>query len=313
MAANLVPPSLAIFIALPFGALLILGGLLLLLYSARMRSQALAMRVDLILPKPGTRNGAAAVPAESSLLRQTSDGLADREQRELVRQLAKIGVARRHAPAVLLGARLLTALAMVLLVLFGGGHRFGLGASSPLLPTLIAGSAGFIGWLLPLFVLRHLVGQHAARVAAGLPDALELLVICVEAGLSLEDGIDRIVPEIRRSQEALGEDLAMTAADLKILPSRDQALANFASRIDLPAVRSVVTTLSQTMRYGTPLAQALRAVAADMRNEALMQLEERASQLPSLLTVPMMLFIMPTIFLIVGGPAALRLIDIFTK
>ena len=147
--------------------------------------------------------------------------------------------------------------------------------------------------------------------AEGLPDAIELLVVCVEAGLALEDGIDRIVIELKHSQPKLAEELALTSADLKILSSRDQALANLAERIDTPSVRSVVTTLSQTLRYGTPLAQAMRVVAADMRNDSLFQLEERANRLPVMMTIPMMLFIMPTIFLIVGGPAALKLMDHF--
>jgi tight adherence protein C len=109
----------------------------------------------------------------------------------------------------------------------------------------------------------------------------------------------------------LAEELALTSADLKILPSRDRALANFAERVQVPSVRTVVTTLAQTMRYGTPLAQALRVVASELRNDSLMRLEERANQLPTLMTIPMMIFIMPTIFLIVGGPAALRMLDAF--
>ena len=144
-----------------------------------------------------------------------------------------------------------------------------------------------------------------------MPDALELLVVCVEAGLSLEDGLDRVVTELRRSQPALADELDLTLADLRILPSRDQALLNFAERIDIPNVRSVVTTLAQTLRYGTPLAQSLRVVAAEMRDDFLIELEERANRLPAYLTLPVILFLMPTIFLVVGGPAALRLFDAF--
>jgi tight adherence protein C len=112
-----------------------------------------------------------------------------------------------------------------------------------------------------------------------------------------------------QSQPALGEELARTSADLKILPSREQALANLAGRVDMPSVRTVVTTLSQTLRYGTPLAQGLRVVSGELRNDTLVRLEERANQLPTLMTIPMMLFIMPTIFMIVAGPAALHVID----
>ena len=103
--------------------------------------------------------------------------------------------------------------------------------------------------------------------------------------------------------------MALTAADLKILPDQDQALTRLAERIDAPIVQSVMTALVQTMRYGTPFAQAVRTTAAEIRNDSLLRLEERANALPTLLTVPMVLFILPTIILIIGGPAALKLID----
>jgi tight adherence protein C len=184
--------------------------------------------------------------------------------------------------------------------------------AGPGLRMLLTASAGLFGWFLPVIVARQSAKRRAMAVVAGLPDALELLVICAEGGLSLADGIDRIVVELRRSQPELAEELALTAADLKILPSQDQALARLAARIDVPILRSVVTTLSQTMRYGTPVAQAMRVVAAEMRNDAIIRMEERANKLPALLTVPMILFIVPTIFLVVLGPAALRTIDTFS-
>ena len=159
-------------------------------------------------------------------------------------------------------------------------------------------------------------GRHARLQPLGLPGRAQVaavLAVCVEAGLSLEDGLARVVTELGRSQPALADELGLTLADLKILPSRDQALANFAARIDIPSIRAVITTLAQTLRYGTPLAQSLRVVAAEMRNDALIDLEERANRLPAYMTVPVILFLMPTIFLIVGGPAALRLFDAFHR
>jgi len=100
---------------------------------------------------------------------------------------------------------------------------------------------------------------------------------------------------------------------MKILPNRDLALANLYERVNMPSIKSVVTTLTQTMRYGTPLAHALRSVAAELRNDTVLKMEERANQLPTLMTIPMIVFLMPTVFLIVGGPAALQLIDAFKK
>ena len=123
----------------------------------------------------------------------------------------------------------------------------------------------------------------------------------------------RIVVELRRSQPVMADELALTSADLKILPSRDEALRRLAERVDLPSVQSVVTTLSQTLKYGTPLAQALRVVAEELRNDGLLKLEEQANRMPVLLTVPMILFILPSLFLIIGGPAFLKVLDAFTR
>ena len=172
---------------------------------------------------------------------------------------------------------------------------------------------GIVGWLLPTFWIQSSAKRRAKEVAASMPEALDLLVVCVDAGLSLENGLARVVIELGQTRPALADELALTSADLQILPSRDEALMRMAERVDVPSIRSVVTTLAQTLRYGTPLAQALRVIAAQMRDDALIQLEERANQLPALLTIPMMLFIMPTLFLVVGGPAAIQLIDILGR
>jgi tight adherence protein C len=170
-----------------------------------------------------------------------------------------------------------------------------------------------VGWIAPGMLFDRAVKRHVVLSAAGLPDALELLVVCVEAGMSLDDAIDRITEDLKWSRPELAEELMLTSADLKILPDRDQALANLASRIDVPSVRAVVTSLSQTLRYGTPLAQALKSTASELRNEALVRMEEKAAGLPALLTLPMMLFIMPTVFMILLGPAVLRILDMVAR
>ena len=233
-------------------------------------------------------------------------------RREIIRRLAVLRVPASRAMLVFAALRGVGVLATFALGFVLGSAIPAL-AGAPMIVFLLAAGLGIAGWFLPVIIINRMVKARIADVANGLPDALELLVVCVEAGLALEDGIEHIVAEMRHAHPALAEELALTAADLKILPSRDQALANLAVRVDVPSVRSVVTTLSQTMRYGTPLAQALRTVASEMRNDALMALEERANRLPTLLTLPMMLFIMPTIFLIVGGPAALKIMDTFMK
>ena len=173
----------------------------------------------------------------------------------------------------------------------------------------VGGAIG--GWLLPILVVGHLLKVRTKAIASGMPGALDLLVVCVEAGLSLEDGLQRLAHELHGPQPALAEELALTWAEVNILPDRTKALLNLANRIDNPSVRSVVGMLSQSLRFGTPLAQSLRVGAAEMRNDQMTQLEERANRLPALMTIPVMLFIMPTLFLIIGGPAALTLVDVF--
>jgi tight adherence protein C len=183
------------------------------------------------------------------------------------------------------------------------------GAFAPL-RILMAGAGGALGWCLPAFAAQRAATHRSAAIVAGLPDALELLVICADAGLALGDGIDRIIKQLERTRPELAEELTSTAADLKVLPSQDLALARLAARVDAPIVQSVVTTLSQTMRYGTPFAKAIRVMATEMRNDSLVRLEERANSMPALLTISMVVFTLPTVLLIVCGPAALHLWDV---
>jgi tight adherence protein C len=285
-----------------------IAGMALVLYSARMTREAVTKRVDLIQGSLGVIN--RGLPPPKALVRSGLEGSKEREQREMARLLLRFGVSSQRPGVILTGLRIM---------LIIGLGAFGLIVASRWLPAsaprimlmLVAAGCGISGWFVPAMIIGKLIKARTKSVVAGLPDSLELLVICVEAGLSFEDGIDRVAAVLQKSQPALAEELALTAADLKILASREQALANLALRVDMPSVRSVVTTLSQTLRFGTPLAHALRLVAGELRADTLVRLEERANQLPTLMTIPMMLFIMPTIFMIVAGPAALRVIDAF--
>lgn len=287
------------------------GGAAMMMVASRLNRQALRRRVELVRPgAPQAREvrWRNRAPQSPSLMRPEASGMPAQQQREVSRRLARMGIPPRYAAVAYRSLHLLFA------GLAGGfgawlSLRFSHAGGSRLLPILVAVALFAIGWFTPQFLLRWMVRRRAKAAALGLPDALELLVVCVEAGLSLETGIDRIVGELQISQPALAAELAQTSADLKILPNRDEALANLAARVDVPSVRSVVATLTQTLRYGTPLAHAMRVVAAEMRTAALIDLEERANRLPAIMTVPMMLFIMPVIFLIVGGPAVLRLLD----
>jgi tight adherence protein C len=249
---------------------------------SRRRRRHIEGRIGLVAPTE-----VSAARPDVALVRRPASRLDRREEREVVRLLGRLKIAPSLAVPALTLAR------------FGCAIVFaGLGG----VIAVRAFHAGGSVW----------ITLALAAVARGLPDALELLVVCVEAGLALENAILRVTEELKAPQPLLAEELAMTAADLKVLSNLDEGLANLATRVDLPEVHSVVTILSQSIRYGTPLADALRSAAAGMRDEALIRLEERGNRLPTLLTLPMMLFILPTIFLIVGGPAALRTMDVFS-
>ena len=290
---------------------LMISGGTLIATSVRLGREAVARRVDLVKPRAAPAPKKAQRALEKSAASLSSD-VPEREQREIVRRLSIFGVPAAYAPSVFVAGRALTAAALALLMLIAARYVAAIGNLLPAL--LLAAAVGAVaGWLLPGILIGSSARQRAKEVAVAMPEALDLLVICVDAGLSLEDALVRVVAELGQSRPALADELALTSADLQILPSRDEALMRMAERVDLPSIRSVVMTLSQTLQYGTPLAQALRVISAQMRDDALIQLEERANQLPALLTVPMMLFIMPTIFLVVGGPAVLQLIDVLGR
>ena len=137
------------------------------------------------------------------------------------------------------------------------------------------------------------------------------MAICADAGISLEKWVASRPEELGPSQPALANELALTWAQISILPDRDQALLNLADRVNLPSLRWVASTLSQSMRFGTPLAKSLRAAACEMRNDRLYANGRAGEPAPRASNFPVMLLIMPTIFLIVGGPAVLRIIDTF--
>ena len=159
--------------------------------------------------------------------------------------------------------------------------------------------------------LTNKVKKRSHAVRKGLPDALDLLVICAEAGLTVDAAFGRVAKELGKAYPELGDEFGLTAIELGFLNERRQAFENLASRVDLEAVRGVVTTMIQTEKYGTPLASALRVLSAEFRNERMMRAEEKAARLPAIMTVPLILFILPTLFIVILGPAACSIKDSF--
>ena len=159
--------------------------------------------------------------------------------------------------------------------------------------------------------LKNKVTKRSHAVRKGLPDALDLLVICAEAGLTVDAAFGRVSRELGKAYPELGDEFGLTAIELGFLNERRQAFENLAQRVDLEAVRGVVTTMIQTEKYGTPLASALRVLSAEFRNERMMRAEEKAARLPAIMTVPLILFILPSLFIVILGPASCSIHDSF--
>ncbi|MDF8332483.1 type II secretion system F family protein [Novosphingobium cyanobacteriorum] len=168
-----------------------------------------------------------------------------------------------------------------------------------------------LGYKGPDIFVANLVGKRTNEIRKGLPDALDLLVICAEAGLTVDAAFNRVARELGRAYPELGDEFALTAIELSFLTERRQAFENLAYRVNLESVKGVVTTMIQTERYGTPLASALRVLSAEFRNERMMRAEEKAARLPAIMTVPLILFILPTLFIVILGPAACSISDSF--
>ena len=175
------------------------------------------------------------------------------------------------------------------------------------LGCVVAGAYG------PDIYVRNHVTKRRKKLQKGLPDTLDLLVICAEAGQTLDAALGRVSREMAEACPEIADEFGLTALELSLLPERRQALDHLNNRTDLASLRGVVNTLLQTERYGTPLAQSLRVLSAEFRNDRLMKAEEKAAKLPATLTVPMIVFIMPALFVVLIGPAVIRTIDLLGR
>jgi tight adherence protein C len=170
-----------------------------------------------------------------------------------------------------------------------------------------------LGFYAPTIYLRNVAAKRAKQLQLALPDGLDLMVICAEAGLSLDATLSRVARELGNTWPELAEEFGITSAELTFLPDRRMAFENLSARTDSDGIRGVVNTLQQTAKFGTPLAQSLRVLAAEMRMARMTRAEEKAARLPALLTVPMIVFILPTLFLVLLGPAVIAVMDTFSK
>lgn len=239
--------------------------------------------------------------------------LQEDQVKAIQQRLAQAGIRRKELAVTVIFSR------MVLPIMFGGGVGmwiYALGGAPDMSAMKKFGAfaaATILSYKAADLYLTNLVTKRTDAIRKGLPDALDLLVICAEAGLTVDAAFNRVAKELGRGYPELGDEFALTAIELGFLTERRTAFENLAYRVNLDSIRGVVTTMIQTEKYGTPLASALRVLSAEFRNDRMMRAEEKAARLPAIMTVPLILFILPTLFIVILGPAACSISDAFSK
>jgi tight adherence protein C len=237
-----------------------------------------------------------------------SPAVGTAEQERLLRVLAAAGIKEHGSLAGFVASKLCGAFILAGLVWFFLEWRQWFAGSVTIHIALLFGAL-LVGWRLPDFILSRLAARRRLHLEQGLPDALDLLVICAEAGLSLDQSIEQVSEDLRASNSAVADEFATTASEMRVLSNRAEALENLVERAGIDSLRGVTATLNQAIRFGTPLAESMRILAAEMRNARLARIEERAARLPVLLAIPLALFILPSLMMVIGTPVALRVVD----
>jgi tight adherence protein C len=234
------------------------------------------------------------------------------EQPELRKKLVRAG--KRSQQALVTFAFLRLALPIFFggfaaLVLFGSPNIH----LAPFVSLVIVLAGAGFGYLLPSILVINAITKRQQDIERRFPDALDLMVICIESGISLEAALNRVAEEMAADAPAFSEEVALTTAELAFLSDRRQALGNFAERTGSAAVKSLVTSLIQSEKYGTPIGVALRVVAQEGRDARMAKAEEKAASLPAKLTVPMIAFFLPVLFVVMIGPTIIQVIHLFAK
>jgi tight adherence protein C len=257
----------------------------------------------------------------SAPLRRTDEGMIKKvvDKLDLRRLLEDPKVADKMAQAGFRGPRPLTifyfcrfvmpfVIALVVAIYVYGLHALKLSPQMKLVALVCGFAAGFYG---PNLYLSNRASKRRESIVQAFPDALDLLLICVEAGMSIEAAIQKVAGEIGSRSIELAEELSLLTAELSYLPERRMAYEGLSKRANHPGIKAVTTAMIQAERYGTPLGQALRVMAKENRELRIASAEKKAAQLPAKLTVPMILFFLPVLFVVILGPAGMHISDTF--
>ncbi len=223
---------------------------------------------------------------------------------ELERAARTAGYAPEAAVPVVIGGKLLLLLACPA-VAYALTRNFA--APTPIISAAVGVVIGMFG---PNAAISYARQQRMKALRVGLSDCLDLLVVCAEAGLGLESAIDRVASEMRHSNHQVAQEFMTLGQDLRLSSDRGAALMRMGERTGLDNFQRLTMTLAQTLRYGTPLGQALRLLAIEMRTDRMLRLEEKAARLPTMMMLPLAAFILPCLFIVVAGPAALRIMSL---
>ena len=232
------------------------------------------------------------------------------EQPELRKKLIRAGYRSPQAIITFTFLRLALPLGLAgfgALLLFGGNLKMAVSFK-----IMITMGVLLFGYMLPDILVSNAITKRQAAIQRNFPDALDLMVICVESGISLESAFTRVSEELALDAPELAEEIAITTAELAFLSDRRQALDNLAERTGSQPIKSLVTSLIQSEKYGTPLGSALRVVSQEGRDTRMAKAEEKAAALPAKLTVPMVTFFLPVLFLVLIGPTIIQVMHAFT-
>jgi tight adherence protein C len=223
----------------------------------------------------------------------------------LQKRLIRAGYRDRAAVNIFYGAKVFVPIALSLLVSVTGAYRAG--------PLFMYGVALGVGFLLPDFWLGNRISNRQFKIRTGLPEALDLMVICTEAGLGLDQTLYRVGNELKISQPEIRDELQLINLEQKAGRPREEALKNFAARVNIDSVNSLVTTLIQADNFGTSVSKTLRVYSDTLRTQRRQQSEEQGAKTTVKLVFPLVLFIFPSIFVVALGPAAITMIEGFSK
>ncbi|MGE3644898.1 MAG: type II secretion system F family protein [Beijerinckiaceae bacterium] len=227
-------------------------------------------------------------------------------------QLAMAGYRGRQAEMLFLAARAVLPITLFFVALI---YVFLIGNINqpPMIRIAMAVGAAYAGIKLPELFLNNTIAKRQFSIRRAFPDALDLLLICVESGMSIEQSFRKVAVEIGSQSVPLAEELQLTTAELSFLPDRRMALENLGARTGLDGVKQIVTVLIQAEKYGTPLGQALRVVSQESRDNRMMEAEKKAAALPPKLTVPMIVFFLPVLFAVIMTPAGIQISQTLSK